>query len=220
MKRVYLHPLPLRFWHWINALLVIPLIATGAYLRLHGIAALRPHDPVLFWHECIGFALVISTVFWFVYNVAGGHLKQHYRIKKRDLKGIRAQSRYYLFSLFKGEENPFRASPDGKYNPLQKTAYGAVMLILLPVQAVTGLLFTDIPVFRHPLLAWNLFGLLDAMHVLVAYLIVLYLVVHLYMATLGETFFSHMKAMIVGYEEQADRGEESPGGAAPAPGVE
>ncbi len=40
MKRIYLHPLPLRIWHWANALMVILLIITGIQLRIPGIAAL------------------------------------------------------------------------------------------------------------------------------------------------------------------------------------
>jgi thiosulfate reductase cytochrome b subunit len=37
-----------------------------------------------------------------------------------------------------------------------------------------------------------------------AYVFALYLVVHIYMATLGRTASSHIKAMIVGYEEEPD----------------
>ncbi len=46
--------------------------------------------------------------------------------------------------------------------------------------------------------------MLDAIHVIGAYVFALYLVVHVYMATLGRTAFSHIKAMIVGYEEEPD----------------
>jgi thiosulfate reductase cytochrome b subunit len=43
--------------------------------------------------------------------------------------------------------------------------------------------------------------------VLAAYVFVLYLVLHLYMATLGRTLSSHIKAMIVGYEEEPDESQ-------------
>ena len=208
MKQIYLHPLPLRIWHWISAFFVILLIATGFYLRLHGIAALRPHDPILLWHKGIGIGLIITTVFWFIYNAASGNIRRHYGIKKRDLPGIFAQAKFYAFSIFKGKENPFRASVADKYNPLQKMVYGAVMFIFIPVQALTGLLFVDIPVLRHQLLSWDLFAFIGAVHVIFAYVFILYLIVHLYMATLGETVFSHTKTMIVGYEEQRDQDEE------------
>jgi thiosulfate reductase cytochrome b subunit len=201
MKGIYLHPLPLRIWHWINAGIVIVLIGTGIYLRLHGIAALEPHDPVLLWHKRMGLALVLSTVFWFVYTLSSGNLRRHYGIGKKDLKGMFAQANYYLFSIFTGGKNPFTATADDKYNPLQKTAYDAVMFIFLPVLGVTGLLYFDIPVVRRYLLSENLMGLVGALHVIFSYVVVLFLIAHLYLVTLGDTVFAHTKAMITGYEE-------------------
>jgi thiosulfate reductase cytochrome b subunit len=212
MKRICLHPLPLRLWHWINALFFVILAVTGLYLRKHGIASLHPHDPLLAWHRTIGYAAVAATVFWFVYNAAAGNLKRHYGMGKSDLAAVPAQVRYYVLSIFRGEKNPHRATAEKKYNPLQKIAYGAVMFVLLPVQAATGLLFADISVFRSAVIAGNLAGPLAAVHTLVAYLLVLYFIVHLYMATLGETFFSHTKAMITGCEEEADDRAEGPDG--------
>jgi len=50
----------------------------------------------------------------------------------------------------------------------------------------------------------NAMKVLDATHVIIAYMFALYLIVHIYMATLGRTAFSHIKAMIVGYEEEPE----------------
>ena len=65
----------------------------------------------------------------------------------------------------------------------------------------------NIPPLRDRLLAGELIGLLGAAHTLCSYLLILYLIVHLYMTTLGETFFAHTRAMITGYEET----EQAPG---------
>lgn len=203
MKRIHLHPLPLRIWHWTNALFVIALIATGIYLRLHGIAALKPHDAVLFWHRIAGLALISSTVFWFIHNMSDRDLRRRYAIRRDDLEGVFTQLRFYLYSIFKGEEDPFRPNAGDKYNPLQKITYDAVMIVIIPLQAFTGLLYTDIPALRSYLLLHDLVGLLGFTHVLLAYLVVLFLVVHIYMTTIGDTFFSRTKAMILGYEEEA-----------------
>ena len=208
MKRIYLHPLPLRIWHWANALMVMLLIITGIQLRIPGIASLRPHDPALLVHRYVGWAMVASCVFWLVYSLVSDNLNRHYVIRRRDLKGIVRQVKFYLFSIFRGEENPFRPSPDEKFNPLQKLAYGAIMCIFAPVLVVTGLLFSDILFFRKYILLWNVVGVLNAIHVIGAYVFALYLIVHVYMATLGPTAFSHIMAMIVGYEEEADESKE------------
>jgi thiosulfate reductase cytochrome b subunit len=200
MKLIYLHPLPLRIWHWANAFIVVLLIATGLYLRIHGIAALKPHDPILTLHKFMGFMMIIATFFWFVYNMSNKNLRRHYRIGRQYLKGIFPQIEYYLFSIFAGKENPHKASAGDKYNPLQKIAYNAVMFIFLPVQEVTGLLFMGLSVF----MSGSLIGFICAIHVIFSYLLVLYLIVHLYMSTLGDTFFSHTKTMITGYKDHGD----------------
>ena len=75
---------------------------------------------------------------------------------------------------------------------------------------VTGILYSDIFFLRPYLLAWDLAGFMNALHVMGAYVFTLYLVVHLYMATLGRTFFAHPKAMITGYEEEPDYSDKSP----------
>ena len=204
MKRIYLHPLPLRIWHWANALMVILLVITGIQLRISGVASLRPHDPFLLIHKYAGWAMAASWVIWVVYGLISDHLRRHYLFKKGDFRGTFRQAKFYLISIFKGEENPFQPSPDGKFNPLQKLAYGSVMALFAPILVFTGLLFSDIPFFRKYILLWNIVGVINAIHVMAAYVILLYLVFHVYMATLGPTVFSHSKAMILGYEEGPD----------------
>lgn len=216
MKKINLHPLPLRIWHWVNAFLVIFLIVTGIQLRIPGVASLPPQSNALLWHRYAGWAMAASWVFWLIYGLVGRHFRQHYRFRSRDFRGIFRQAKFYLVSIFRGEENPFRPSPDEKFNPLQKLAYGSIMGLFAPLLVITGLLFSDIPVFRKMILLWNAAGTINAIHVLAAYVFVLYLVFHLYMATLGRTLSSHIKAMIVGYEEEPDeaKGNGMPGGPA------
>jgi thiosulfate reductase cytochrome b subunit len=207
MKRIYLHPLALRIWHWANALMVILLLITGIELRLPGVAALPVNSPVLLVHRYTGWSMLISSLFWVVYSLMSGNLSRHYVIRRGDLKGIFRQAKFYLFSIFRGEENPFRTSPDERFNPLQKLAYGAVMCVFTPIIVVTGLFFSDILFFRKYILLLNAMKVLDAIHVIVAYMFALYLIVHIYMATLGRKAFSHIKAMVVGYEEGPDEAD-------------
>jgi thiosulfate reductase cytochrome b subunit len=215
MKRTYLHPFPLRIWHWVNALLVLLLLITGIQLRVSGVPSLGPRHPSLWIHKYAGWAMVASCIFWLVYSLASRNLSRQYAFRARDFKGMFAQAKFYLISIFKGEENPFRPSPEEKFNPLQKLAYGSIMCIFAPILMITGLLGSDIQFLRKYILLWDVAGLVNAIHVLSAYVFVLYLVVHLYMATLGRTMFAHIKAMIVGYEEEPDEpgmevGEKAP----------
>lgn len=212
MKRVYLHPLPLRIWHWTNALVGFVLLLTGFQIRMTGMAGLKSQDPALLVHRWAGWVMAVSWAFWLLYSLAAGHLRRHYRFGKEDFAGTLRQAKFYLLSIFRGEENPFRPTPEAKFNPLQKLAYGTIMGIFTPLLVVTGILFSDVPFLRAYLLSWNLAGGINALHVIGAYVFVLYLMVHLYMATLGPTLLAHTKAMVTGFEEEPDGPEE---GAAP-----
>ena len=207
MSRVYLHPLPLRIWHWVNALIVIFLLVTGVQFRMPGIAALWPHNPLLAWHKWAGIAMTASWIFWVLYGLAARHFARHYAFRRRDFKRMIEQAKYYLFLIFRGEKNPFHPSPDEKLNALQKLAYGTVMGIVAPLMATTGLIFASGFRVGGKLLPFDTIKTIDALHVAGFYLFALFLVVHVYMALLGPTPLTHLKGMIVGYEEHP--GEET-----------
>jgi thiosulfate reductase cytochrome b subunit len=207
MKKIYLHTLLLRVWHWANALIVILLLMTGIMLRIPGVATLPANSAALVWHRYLGWAMAVSFGFWLVYGIRSNHLGRQYSVGKKDFKGTFRQAGFYLFSIFRGKENPFQHSPMEKFNPLQKVSYGAVMLFFTPVVVVTGLLFSDILPFRKYILLYNAAKGVDAVHVIVAYVFALYIVIHVYMSTLGRTPLSHIKAMVLGYEEEPDESE-------------
>ena len=112
----------------------------------------------------------------------------------------------FLSIALKYKENPFTASPRNKFNPMQKVAYFSMMSFVTPVVVITGILYSDILYFLPYIEAIGGLRILDAIHVIAAYFFFLYLLVHLYMGTLGHSLFAHFKAMIVGYEEEPDIG--------------
>lgn len=179
MKKASLHPQ--RIWHWTNALLMIALIITGAYLRLRGIAALKSHDPFLTWHKYMGVAMIITTLCWFVYLKLSGNSRRYYDIARRYLNAIRVRLLFHLYAIFAGRENRFKASAHAQRIPLPKIANDGVMFIFLPLQCLTGLFFFNLPGVRRYLLSANLMGLLAAVHLICAYVMVMYLIVHLYL---------------------------------------
>lgn len=213
MRRVYLHPLSVRIWHWENALVVIVLIITGFQIHVPGIASLRPQHPALVLHKFAGWTMAVSWLFWFIYSLLSGNMNRHYFFRKKDLGGIIKQAKYYLISIFKGEQDPFQPTPEEKFNPLQKLAYSALMFIFSPVVIITGALFCNISFLRTYLLLWNMAKLVNAIHLISFYVFLLFLIAHLYMATLGRTFLAHTRAMILGYEEELEEHQE---GAQPA----
>jgi len=215
MKKVFLHTLTIRIWHWINALIVIALMITGIQLRAPGIEGIArkmavwipEYSMAVLIHKYIGYAMALSFLFWLIYIIASGSFRTHYILRPADLPTLVKQALYYIFGVFQGSENPFTPTAEGKFNPLQKIAYGSVMLVITPLIVVTGILFSDIFLFRRVIDWLGGIRLLDALHVLASYLFLLNLIVHLYMCTMGHHIFDHVKAMILGFEEMPD---ESP----------
>jgi thiosulfate reductase cytochrome b subunit len=202
MSREYLHPLPIRIWHWANAFIIFVLILTGVQLRVPSVHILPDYRILVLLHKYFGFALAVSFLFWFFYYLLTGGLKKHYLMNFNDIKGMPRQALYYMFLIFRGERNPFNPSVNNKFNPMQKLAYSSIMFIFVPVVTITGIMFSDILFFFSWINAIGGLRVLDAIHVSAAYIFVFYLFVHLYMSTLGPKLHSHIKGMITGYEDK------------------
>ncbi len=211
MNRVYLHSLTIRIWHWANAVLIFLRLITGLQLRVPGIEILAKFGLAVLIHKYAGYAMAASFLFWIFYILISNSFRRHYLPRRADRRIMGQQIHFYWSGIFKGVENPFTPTPAGKFNPLQKMAYGSVMLIFTPVIVITGILFSDIFFFRRIIDLMYGIRVLVALHVIAAYIFLLYLVVHIYMSTLGHNAFAHIKAMIVGYEDDEPHELPSPG---------
>jgi len=203
--RHLLHPLTLRIWHWINTLLIFVLLFTGAMLRVPDLRLLFDYKSVVLIHRATGYVMAASFIFWLIYAIASRSLAKYYTVRARDLKGFVKQAYYYGLGVFRGFPNPFPATRDEKFNPLQKSAYLAVMLLFTPVVVVSGILFGNILRFRRIIAFIGGVRLLDAVHLVVAYVFLVYLFVHVYMATMGKSPFTHIKEMFTGWEENSEQ---------------
>lgn len=203
MKRIYLHPIPVRIWHWINAISFLVLIITGLQIRYREYLGLMSFETAVDIHNWFGFILIGNYFIWLVFYLSTRKIRIYIpelNLKKL-IQGSIRQARYYGYGIFMGEPNPHHATPDNKFNPMQQMAYLSIMVLLIPVQLVTGLLLWDVKLFSN----WiNLLGgikIVDIIHVLLFIFFTSFLFVHIYLATLGHTPLAHIKAMITGYEE-------------------
>lgn len=197
VKKASLYPLAIRIWHWVNALFFIVLIITGIQLRAPNFSIFSQYGTATSLHRYTGVLFVLSFLFWLFYSIFTGAIK-HYLSHGEDIRKIPQQVAFYTFFVFRGRPNPFTASEKEKFNVLQKITYSTVMFILVPIIIVTGILFNNILSFSQVINAIGGLRILDIIHVIVGYLLVLFLIIHMYMATLGKTVTSYMKSMITG----------------------
>lgn len=209
MQRIYVHPLPVRIWHWINALSFVVMIGTGIQIRYIGLIGMMPFKSAVDLHNWIGFVLIGNFFVWFLFYLFSDKIKvyhpelspvKHFRESFRQLK-------YYGYGIFKGQPNPHHVSVYHKFNPMQSMLYQIIMLLLVPIQFYTGVLLWDVERFQSQVELFGGLRVVDTAHVLIFIFFAAFIFIHPYLASLGHTPTAHFKAMFTGYEEI----EEEPG---------
>lgn len=203
-KLIYIYPLPVRVWHWINASGFVLLILTGFQIRYAEMLNFMTLSNAIALHNYVGFAVIANFFIWLTYYLGSGNVKI-YIPDPRNLPALtRKQLQYYGYGIFVGKPNPHVVTPENKFNPLQQLAYLAIMFVFLPAQMMSGLFLWQIKKYEEYI---NLLGgikLLDTIHVLLFFLFTSYLFIHCYLATLGHTPLARFKAMFTGYEEHSE----------------
>ena len=118
MKKIYLHPMPIRIWHWINAISFIVLFITGLQIRYRDIFNIMKFKPAVDLHNIVGFVLIFNFFIWLVYYLFTGKIRIYIPplSVKKFITGAIRQARYYGYGILMGEENPHHSTPDNKFN--------------------------------------------------------------------------------------------------------
>ncbi len=193
MTKVYLYTRFERFWHWFQALMIIFLMITG--FEVHGLYTLTGFETAVELHNFIGLFWLGSFAFFAFWLIITGEWKQ-YIPTTRKLFDV---ALYYAWGIFHGQDHPVQKTPGAKHNPLQRLAYLGISAMLLPVQMITGLLY-----YLYNSLGDVSLVPIAFIHTLAAFLLLNFLIIHIYMTTTGHSLFSHIKGMITGWEEIYD----------------
>jgi thiosulfate reductase cytochrome b subunit len=203
MAKIYINPLPVRVWHWINALGFLVLILTGLNIRYAEVVALMSFAAAVRVHNAVGFILIANYLVWlgfylFTDKITVYHPELDPRKYFRD--SLR-QMLFYGYGIFRGEPNPHHATAYRKFNALQSLTYQIVMILLVPIQFYTGVLLWDLERFRGSIELFGGVRVVATVHVLLFIFFTGFVFVHAYLASLSAKPFAHFKAMITGYEE-------------------
>ena len=198
MKRIKLYSGFERFWHWTQAVLILFLAFTG--FEIHGSYTFFGFREAVRYHNIAAYLLIALTVFAIFWHFTTGEWRQYVPT----LRNIRAQLEFYVFGIFRNAPHPTQKTALNKLNPLQRITYFGLKVFLFPLLVASGLLYVF---YRYPsrygIEAINIESLrfIALAHTLGAFLMVAFLIVHLYMISTGETVLSNLRAMITGYEE-------------------
>ena len=205
MKKVFIYQKFERFWHWSQATLIMFLALTG--FEVHGTISVFGFEHAVRFHRLSAYALLLLIAFAIFWHLTTGEWRQYIPSTKK----LKSQIKYYVSGIFKGEKHPTHRTELSKLNPLQKLVYFGFKVVLIPIVVITGILYLNyktidanniIVISEIPL------DVLAIIHTFGAFLLVSFLIVHVYMTTTGDTPTSNIKAMITGYEEIEDEIEK------------
>lgn len=198
MKKVYIYKGFERFWHWTQAVLIMFLAITG--FEIHDTIHLFGFEKAVEFHSIAAFGLMGLITFAIFWHATTGEWKQYIPTTKK----LKDQIMYYSLGMFKGEDHPTDKTQLSKLNPLQRLIYLGFKLVLIPIVVISGIMYMfyktmDVndtvvtsEISLESIATWHTFG---------AFLLIIFLVIHVYMTTTGHTVTSNIKAMLTGWEE-------------------
>jgi len=203
-KFIYLQPTPVRIWHWLNAFGIVTLLISGTQIRFpEFITICGSYRSAVLLHNTAGIVVALSFSFWFFYyKWVSGALTNIYVPKMNELSHpLLRQVFFYFYSYFKGASAPFHATPESKFNPMQKSAYLAIMFVIVPFVSLSGIALLNIGPIRQIILMAGGLQILVTVHFLLACMLGAFLMTHVYLATLGSTPLAYFKPMWTGWEK-------------------
>ena len=207
-ERIYMYESYRRFWHWLQTVAIVILLFTGLIIHRPDMFGVFSFRGVVTVHNVIAVILVINALLSVFYHIATERMREYIPRPYGFFDDAIMQAKYYISGIFKGEGHPFEKRPDSRMNPIQRATYFGILMVLLPLQIITGALMWGVQKF--PAVA-NLFGglpFLAPFHSLIAWTFGTFIIVHVYMTTTGATPLEAMRAMVTGYEEVEVHGSE------------
>lgn len=205
MKKVYIYKGFERFWHWTQAALIIFLALTG--FEVHGSFSILGFEHAARYHRIASWMLIVLIIFAIFWHFVTGEWKQYIPTTKK----LKEQIIFYALGMFKGQKHPTKKTGLTKLNPLQRIVYLGFKLFLIPITLISGILYmAHKTIDKNDLIVINDIPLEEIAywHTLGAFLLIAFLIVHIYMTTTGKTPTSNIQAMITGYEELEDKDED------------
>ncbi|MBF0188113.1 MAG: tetrathionate reductase family octaheme c-type cytochrome, partial [Magnetococcales bacterium] len=183
-----------RFSHWGQAILIVGLMLTGFHVAGH--FSWIPYGTAAHWHRILAWSLILFWVFAVFWLIVTGEWRQYLPTTEK----LKAMVSYYLNGMFHPDRytHPFRKSRRLKHNPLQRFSYFILSVVISPLIWLSGLLYVTINDLDRVGLDWLPLQSVAFVHLTMAYMLFVFLLVHVYMAFVGKPVTSHLRSMLTG----------------------
>ena len=198
-NKLYFYPVWLRIWHGINAIGIILLIITGFSMNSGIENNIFNFNTNVTIHNYAGVIVSTNYLLFLLGNIFTNNSKFYIVKPKGFLKRPMKQAYYYAWGMFHGMKAPYPLSEKRKFNPLQKYFYIMVMYIAVPLVIISGfaLLYPETIIDK----VYNISGvfLTAILHSAMGFFISIFLVIHLYVASIGKNPLENFKSIISGW---------------------
>lgn len=199
-QKFYFYPVWLRIWHGLNAIGIITLILTGLSMQSSVESShILGFKTIVTLHNIAGILVLVSYFVYFIGNMVTPNGKFYIVKPKGFLKNPIKQATYYAWGMFHGMSTPFPISEKRKFNPLQKYAYLLVMYFAVPVVIISGMALLFPEVILDRVYAFSGVFITAIVHSTMGFFISIFLIVHLYIASIGKSPLENFKSMITGW---------------------
>jgi thiosulfate reductase cytochrome b subunit len=199
-EKLYFYPIWLRIWHGLNALGIITLIITGISMQSSIESShVLGFKVIVNIHNIAGILVTLSYLLYFIGNLVTPNGKFYIVKPKGFLKYPIQQAYYYAWGMFHGMKTPFPISEKRKFNPLQKYAYIMVMYLAVPFVIISGIALLFPEIIIDQVYAFSGVFVTAVFHSTMGFFISIFLMVHLYIASIGKSPIENFKSIITGW---------------------
>ena len=184
-----------RFWHWSQALLIFILVFSG--FNIHGTFSALPFALAVMIHTYAAIVLIVLWIFTTFWHFTTGQWR-HYLPRRA---GLFAIIKFYAFGILMGAPHPYSKTLKRKQNALQSLAYLTFMVIIGPALWSTGIVYLFYQAWEGYQYSGTVLNVVVFLHTAAAFLMITFVVIHVYMTTTGKTLTHYVKTMITGYEK-------------------
>ena len=183
-----------RFWHWSQALLIFILAFSG--FAVHGSHHLINFRMAVNVHTVAAILLILLWVFTTFWHFTTGQWRQYLP----QLAKLPAIIKFYALGILRGAPHPYAKTLGRKQNALQSLAYLYFMVLIGPALWSSGIVYLAYPLWADWAIGTIGLPAVAFIHTAAAFLMVIFVFIHVYMTTTGKTLTHYIKTMITGYD--------------------
>jgi thiosulfate reductase cytochrome b subunit len=201
-QKIYFYPVWLRIWHGLNAIGILTLIFTGLSMQSSIESSnILGFKTIVSLHNIAGILVTLSYFFYFIGNLVTPNGKFYIVKPKGFLKRPIQQAIYYAWGMFHGMKAPYPISEKRKFNPLQKYSYILIMYIALPAVIISGIALLFPEIILDQVYTFSGVFITAIFHSTMGFFISIFLMVHLYIASIGKSPLENFKSIVNGWHQ-------------------